>query len=775
MPDSRQLLEFDSVIGIILGYAKTFPGRELVSGLKPLSQAEIVTDELSRVRAMRDHVRISGPLEFTPVEDIRESVANSVKPGFLLDAFAILEIGKALTTYDRNAKALETDPELSRLFPRNSVASALPARIARVLDGNGNVLDGASDELRRIRKRRGSIHGDIRKKLGSLMESQSLQDVLQDRIVTVRDGRYVIPLRSQSRNSLKSELHFIIHSYSKTGETAFVEPESVIGLNNEIVEIQEAELEEIRRILTALTAEIGLAAGDISAIWDALGRMECVHARARFALDCRCSFPEILPDRAVLTLKRATHPLLGRDSVPVTLEIGNEYQGLVISGPNAGGKTVTLKIAGLLTLMALSAIPLPADDVCRVGLFETVLAEIGDDQSISENLSSFSGHIRNISRILEQSGPRALVLVDEIASSTEPHEGEAIGRAVIRKLLDTGARFVVTTHFSGIKELGFSDTRLRNAFMEFDEERLAPLYRLNTGGTGSSYALKVARKYGLPDAVISDAEEFLLSRTTDTDKLLKSLEDERNALFRRKGIVEGQIGELRNMKDRYERLLRELETRKEKADQKGAALLRKDLDDALREIGALKNELKKNRVEDVKKARDTIEYAQAVLEETERERLEKTRKRPAQIRPGDRVFVGGFGREGSVETVRDEKLKVRIGIMSVIVDKSDIFEAQAAPDKPRSGTWNMSETLHALPTVLDLRGMLLEEALKTVDKAMDLAVMNGAGGFSIIHGKGEGILRKGVWDYLKKSDAVKSFEYARPEDGGEGKTIVALK
>lgn len=777
-PDPFQILEFDQVLSAILKYAKTSPGIEHLKLLRPSGDAYYIRNSLGLVREMRDYLKFIGIMEFIPSEDIGDSLDASVKEGVLLGILEILEIKKTLTNYYRNVTAIQAEkeryPNLSARFLLDGYPEALIKQIARIMDDDGVIFDHASEELKRIRKRKSSIRGEISGKLNAIMNGSGMEGVIQDRIITIRDGRFVIPLRSQYKNKVKSEMNYIVHSFSKTGETAFVEPEPIIILNNEIVEIDEQEMEEIRRILRELTSEIGKAADVIRSIRDELGVLESVYARARFALDRKCGFPEILEGQSSVKLVNAKHPLLGPDSVPVDIEVGFSFQGMVISGPNAGGKTVALKTTGLLTLMAQSGIPIPASDQSKIGLFDAVLAEIGDEQSISENLSSFSGHILNISGILTKSSPKTLVLIDEIASSTEPKEGEALGREIIRELLDKGARFIITTHFQGIKQIGYSDERVRNAFVEFDEEKLVPLYRLSMNGTGSSYALKVARKYGLSEKVISSAEKFIEENISDTEKALKTIENERNMLFSKKGLLAKQMNQLRSMKEKYEELVKELEEQKEKIEKKSISVLKQDLDNALREISSLKAELKKKNALDFKEADRKIESAQTVLKVTELERMEKVRKHPGTIEPGMKVFVGTYEKEGTVESVKENKVKVRIGIISTVVEKSELFESLLKPEPSRK-KYGVPENLNVLPYILDLRGMLMEEAVKTVEKNLDLAVMNGVNCLHIIHGKGEGILRKGVWDFLRTQDYIKSYDYAKPEEGGQGKTIVYLK
>jgi DNA mismatch repair protein MutS2 len=755
-------------------WIRTFPGILEMDALAPGTDAQAIREELELVRQMTDYLRFDGVVQFDEMGDIREALSNSFKDGYILEREEVLEVRYYLNSHLANLREFNANaakyPLLQAFFRDDDFPYPLQKRLSVLFEDNGEISDNASEELKRIRRRKQSIRGDIQDRLKRLMEDENVVAALQERIVTVREGRFVIPVKNQNRSRVKS----IVHSFSKSGETAYVEPMEVVSLNNEIVEIDGLELAELRRILREVTREIGVCSENLGELFLRIGRIEMLAAKARFSIEWDCRPPLITDERSYVRLFRARHPLIGKDCVPVQLEVGDTFDGLVISGPNAGGKTVALKTTGLLILMAQSGIPIPADARSEIGIFENVLSEIGDEQSIAENLSSFSGHIRSISGILSHCNIRTLVLIDEILSSTSPNEGEALGREICREILRRGGKFVITTHYQAIKEIAYHEERVRNAYMEFDEEKLRPLFVLHPDGTGSSYALKIARKYDLDDDVVSRAEAWLESRASDTEKIVRNLEIERAELNRKRETVARHLDEARKIRESFEKKKIELDEALKTGEKKTVTKLQRELDDALREIAELRGELRKKQMETrekLKSADKAVKSASDVLEGSRREIAGRERKKAEALQPGDRVYVSRFEKEGIVEAVHDGKAKVRVGIFSLVVGMEELFQT----DRTERSTPSYSvqtASVSSAPYQLDLRGYRAEEALHEVEKAVESALVGGASILHIIHGKGEGILRKAIWDYLKDAPGVSSWDFARPEDGGQGKTIV---
>ncbi len=778
MPYSFQALEFDKVLILIQRRIKTFEALKILENLKPIKQASEINDELNMVHQMMEFLQYDATLSFEPIEDASAILKNSQKEGYILDVEEILSIKQGMGCWKSNFLAIKNEavkyPLLYSAFQEVRIPENLLKKIFSTMDDQGQFFDHASEELRKVRRKKTTIRQDIQNRLNTIINSSQMAEIIQEKIIAFRDGRFVIPVRSQFKNKLKSEWNYISHSFSKSGETTFVEPAEILHLNNELVDIDEQEWIEIRRILKDLTLEIGKNVLEIEILLRALGKLEFLYAKACFAKEMKCGFPEVTDKGSFIKLLGARHPLLGLDSVPITVDVGESFQGLIISGPNAGGKTVALKTIGLLTNMVLCGIPIPAAEGSKIGLFSKIMVEIGDEQSISENLSSFSGHILGIARILNECGTQSLVLIDEIASSTEPKEGEALGREIIREILSKGAKFIITTHYQGIKELGYIEPGIKNAFVEFDEEKLIPLYRLRIGSAGGSYALSAAKKYGLSEPLIKRAREYLEKTSTESEKLLRELEAQRNLLAQRNAIVFQHMEESREIKKLYEKLFSEMEEKKREAQKKGTLLLQKELDDALREIAFLKEEMRKKRVDNVKKAEEIAGNALTALKNSQKKILQDERKPLGKLSLGERVYVGSFQKEGNIEEISGEKVKVRLGLISTVVNKDDLYAPDKAKKQEKSFVYHKPEGFEELPYNIDIRGKYAEEALKILEKNLELAVINGVPVLHVIHGKGEGILRKAVWEFLKNYPGVKSFHFAKPEEGGQGKTIVIL-
>jgi len=774
-----EILEFDKIIPLINKYVKTYPGIREIGNIREFIKSEDPETELKLTEEMTSFLKFDSDLSFKELENIEDSIENARIKGLVLPPEDVLEIKKTMGIFSGIFNALTSYsikyPLLFSLVKDAPFPAELLNAINLVMDDNGSIFDSASEELKRIRKRKSSIRTDIHSELSSIMEQKSLGEALQDKFISLREGRFVIPVKAQFKNKLRSLFNYIVHSFSKSGETVYVEPENIISLNNEMVEIDEIELAEINRILLKITAFINENADILLTDFNLIGRLELIYAKARFAIDHNCNFPEIIRDKTFISLRKAYHPLLGNDSIPIDIEVGSTYQGLIISGPNAGGKTVALKTAGLLTLMTLCGIPIPASRSSRVGIFTKIMAEIGDEQNISENLSSFSGHIVNISKMISECNDKSLILIDEIASSTEPKEGEALGRSILHSLLEKGSKFIITTHFQALKEISFSDKRVKNASVDFDEERLVPLYTLKTGTSGSSYALRIAKKYGLDKSIIENAAGYLNERTSSAESLMIKLEKERTDLLKMREIAENNMEESRTIKERYENLLKEMENEKLALKKKGTRLLRNELDDTLKELSVIKEDLKQKTRDSLANTRHKINNIEKIIKDSEEEILRAERKHPQELTSGQRVFVGGFNKEGYIEQVLGNKVRVRLGIISTIVSIDDIYLSEEGEKNKKNSIDISLSDQPQLQLIIDVRGKTAEEALRIVERNIDLAYMKGTASISIIHGKGEGILKKEIWKYLQEQDNILSFSFAKPEDGGQGKTIVLFK
>lgn len=774
MKESFAVLEVDKILPLILKYIKTYPAKKLIENIEPSTSINMLKEEFLLCNEIVSLLKFDSSLYFQEIGDIESFISNVKVPNYILEKEEILEVKKVIKTFLENKEILQKHKlkysSIYQLVENVTPPYPLFKRINEVFDAEGNISDDASLELKKIRKRKSSIRGEMQARLNRIVDNENLSSIIQEKTFVLREGRFVIPIKTQYKNKFKS---FLVHSFSKTGETAFVEPPEIIELNNEIVEIDEAEFNEIQKILQELTKSIAENIETIFEMYRIIGKLEFLYAKARFSVEFECNSPEIT-EEPIVKLIKARHPLVGKDCVPIDIEAGYSCQGVIISGPNAGGKTVALKTAGLLTLMTLCGIPIPADSSSKIGVFEKVFAEIGDEQNIAENLSSFSAHIAHIAKILECSNSKSLVLIDEVASSTEPKEGEAIGFAVIQKLLEKGVRFIITTHLQGLKKIPYTDKRVKNASVEFDEEKFIPLYRIKTGTSGNSYALRIAEKYGLSPAIIKIAEDYLKENAQSYEAIFENIETEKMALLKKKDIIEKHIDEAKLIKRELLRKEKEIEVEKLLLQKRGIYAIRNEFEELLKNIWSLKEELKKNKDLNIKKIQKQADDISVKIESLEKEIVRNERKHPVTLRPGDRVYVRNYEKEGYIESISENKIKVRIGIVSIYVDKSDIYETEAKElEGSKKGYYyeNLGESF----VNIDVRGKNTEEAIRNVEKGIDSAYVNGIGSLSIIHGKGEGILRKEIWNFLRKKDNVKEFFYAKPEDGGQGKTIVVLK
>jgi DNA mismatch repair protein MutS2 len=771
-----EILEFSEVLQILRSFLKTFSARDFSSNLPVLTDKNRILYEYQITGELLEFIKYEGQIHFYEAGDIRESLKKAKIEGFYLSADEILEIFRYLLIYKDIYEAIsspeckEKYPLLSEFIQSVNFCQDLYKKIDGVFDENGNIKDTASEELYRIRKRKTSVREEVYKIANRIFSDPYLGECFQERNVTFKDGRFVIPVKTSFKSKVKDYTDGIIHSFSNTRETVYVEPEVLMRLNEEIFDLEEKEAIEVEKILTSITKEINTHSEELYKIYNNVGRLEWIYAKAQFANKYRCEFPEICEEKLVI-LFEARHPLLFNNAVPVDIEVGKNFSGLIVSGPNAGGKTVLIKTVGLLTRMALSGIPIPASKRSKIGMFEKIMAEIGDEQSISNNLSSFSGHILAISKILNEADENSLVLIDEIASSTEPREGEALAIAIVEELLAKKARFIITTHYQALKKFALLNSQLENAAMEFDEENFKPLFKVKTGIYGKSYALEIAKNFNLKESIINRAQFYLSSKSDEADKKLDEFEKLSRKLIAKKEIIEKNLREAKQIKSYYERLKEELELQKLNLKNELFAQLKKEYEDVLFELSKLKEKLRAKKIEDKKELDNQLKKVEEFIDRKEKEtiKLEKIK----DFNPGEKVYIPKFNKHGYIEAISEDKVKVRMGLINLFVNKDEVYKPEG--NEKESIYTRTQYEIKNLPFTLDVRGLRASEALKVVEKAIDNAIINGNDCIYIIHGKGEGILKKMLWDYLKTLKEVKSFEFAKPEEGGQGKTIVFLR
>ncbi|MGC8769734.1 MAG: endonuclease MutS2 [Brevinematia bacterium] len=770
-----EVLEFEIVLEIIKKNLKTSSSLKIVSELKQFDNTLKLKNEFDLVKETIEFLKYDGKFHFEEANNIEKAIDMSSIENYYLSIEDLLEIQKYLFIYkgiiDNFSEYSSKYPLLSKIIEKEIFPFDLYNAFLNIFDSDGTIKDNATPELNKIRKRKSSLKDEIQKKCNSIFQNSDLSDCFQEKIITFKDGRFVIPVKSSQKSKIKTQTNALIQSFSNSRETVYIEPEILFYLNEEIMELEEKEIREIEKLLIEITKKINENSINIRTIYERVGIIEWLNARASYAIKNGCNFPKII-EESYLKLVEARHPLLFDKAVPLTVELGKNYRGLIVSGPNAGGKTVLIKTIGLLIKMALCGIPIPAKENSEMGLFTKIMAEIGDEQSISNNLSSFSGHIIALNEIIKNADSKSVVLIDEIASSTEPKEGEAIAYGIIKKLIEKNTLFVITTHYQGLKQIALTDKNVINASMEFDEENFLPLYRLQIGKYGKSYALTIARKYGLPEDIIKNAEEYLNSIQTDLDKKMMEFEKESNELYKKKRIIEENLKKAKQLKEDYEKMKMEFEAEKNKIKSENFKSLKREYDELLKEIAYLKNEIKEKKKENKKLIEEEINKINTFIEEEEKKFIDKERKKVENLSIGDKVYVAKYGKDGYIEQITNDKIKVRIGILSLFIEKDELFTtSEEKPIKQKFTNYKAENP----PFILDLRGMKAEEAIKTLEKNIDKAIINGVNIMEILHGKGEGVLRKLVHEYLKTLKEVEKFEYARPEEGGQGKTIVFFK
>ncbi len=776
-------LEYHKILERLAGCAGSSLGRELALELRPTDNIGLIGRWQSETTEGRELMRLDPAAEIGGWCDVREQ-SRQARRGMVLEPEDLLAVGRTLSAARRIKKFFleraERYPLLSEVSGGLGSFGDLEGRINNSILPGGEVADGASPALGRIRRQLLNSQAQVKARLEGFIRSAAYQKYLQDPIVTIRENRYVIPVKQEYRAHVPG----IVHDQSSSGATLFVEPMAVVEANNEVRRLQAAEKQEIMKILEDLSAAVAAVSESLSTTLDALGRLDLVMAKSRYSLELDAWEPAIKP-APQLDIKRGRHPLLEGRVVPVDINLGREYDTLVITGPNTGGKTVTLKTVGLLVIMAQSGLHIPAGEGSALGVFKRVFADIGDEQSIEQSLSTFSSHMTNIVDILGKAGPDSLVLLDELGAGTDPAEGSALAQAILESLRSSGARTVATTHYSELKNFAYANSRVENASVEFDAVTLRPTYRLLLGLPGRSNAFEIAVRLGLAPALVERARQFMSADQVRAAELMGELERAGQQAQRDREEAARLLEEARRMQDRYRRLERDAEEKREvllaKAREEAGALLRS----VRREAGEMIRNLRE------RLSSETARDREAGIRET-RERLaemeEKTAiglrcagpapgEAPREVRPGDEVFIPRFGRNGFiVGSPGGGQVQVQVGVVKVTVPVSDLrspgHSESAGGGVQVAGI--MAAKAREISTRLDLRGMTAEEAFAELEKYMDDASLAGLPRVYIVHGKGTGALRAAVQSRLKSHRRVKSFRLGEAGEGGSGCTVVEL-
>jgi len=784
-PRTLQVLEFPAICTRLADGCASAMGREAALALRPSPHLDEVEPQQQKTTEARRLAEAGDGLPLHGIPDIRAPVHRAAIGGALSvrdlldvrDTVAAARVLKGFVTARRQDVAL-----LAEMAQALAVFPALETAIGAAIGEDGEILDDASPELARTRRDRRVAESRLRDRLEQMLRTPAIARMLRESLITLRGDRYTIPVRAEFRNQFPG----VAHDQSSSGVTVFMEPLAVVPLANRVRELASAEREEITRILADLSRAVAAAADDLTITLEGLGEMDLVSAKALLSLRMSASAPR-LNARGALDLRRARHPLLSAPAVPVDVQIGESFRTLIITGPNTGGKTVTLKTIGLLTLMAQAGLHIPADPESMVAVFPQVYADIGDEQSIEQNLSTFSSHLTaivEILRALAEDPPgeaRALVLLDEIGAGTDPTEGVALARALIETLHALGACTVVTTHFNELKALPYSISGMQNASVEFDEATLRPTFRVLIGTPGRSNAFAIAERLGLDRQIVARARTAMSHRDTDLAQVFQSVDEERTALSREREMVAQSRAALAQREQRLAAEAHRLEDERrdffERARADVGSLVRRGRQELDALLAALRQRPSPEAAAGVRAyLRDLARASEAYASEAPRPQGEA----PDDLRVGEAVHVASLGRGGVVQAVPDARgeVEVQAGSLKVRVPLSDLRRLPAGglvdlPSAAAPSTSGLDKTL-AVGATLDLRGRTADDAIEELDKYLDDATLAGLQRVTVIHGKGTGALRHAVREHLSRHPEVAAFRLGREDEGGSGATIVNL-
>ena len=781
-----RVLGLPAVIERLASLCASSVGRERALALAPSPELDEVERRQRETTEARFVLERAGGLPVRGVRDVRAPVhragiGGALAPRDLLDVRDTLAAGRLLRGFVLGRAA--DVPALAELAEGIDVFEELEGEISGALSDDGAVLDRASPELAKIRRERKTGEARLRERMDAVLRTAGLARMLQDPLVTIRGDRYVVPVRAEFREQFPG----VVHDQSSSGMTVFMEPLAVVPLGNRLRELEAAEQQEIARILAALSALVGASAERIADTLGVLAALDVDAAKALLSAELDASAPRLNAGGRA-DLRAARHPLLTGTVVPIDIRVGDAFTTLIITGPNTGGKTVALRTLGLLTLMGQCGLHVPAAQDSEAAVFPGVFADIGDEQSVEQNLSTFSSHLRAIVEILSAlaetpPGPaRALVLLDEIGAGTDPAEGAALARAIIETLHALGVCTAVTTHYNELKSLAFTHPGVENASVEFDEVTLRPTYRLLIGTPGRSNALAIASRLGLAPEVIERARGYLSRHETDLTRVIERVEEERDELTGERAAVARERAELARAQLRArDELAQVAEDRRralERAQAELAALQRRgrqELEALLTALRAKPTPAATARVREY--LRRVREIADSYAAET---KAEAPGEVPADVRPGDDVLVASLGQRGTVQEAPDARgdVEVQVGALKVRVPRGDLRRADGAapPAAPPAAARGVSafERAASVPATIHLRRMTADEALAELDKYLDDATLAGLPRVTVIHGKGTGALRRAVHEYLAHHPEVASYRLGGDGEGGSGATIVEL-
>ncbi|WP_270765203.1 endonuclease MutS2 [Weissella confusa] len=776
-------LEYEAVKAQLRPYLSTAAGENELRNLLPTADANEMQTWLAETSDAAKVLRWQGGINIPKLADVKPHMQR-LKIDASLSGTELAQVGRVLFTTGQMRLFFENLVEdrgeplaaLRPYYTRLVVMQDLTRRVNTAIDGDGRVTDEASPELHRVRQAITSTENAIRQKMQDYTRGMSAQ-YLSDPIVTIRNDRYVIPVKTEYRS------HFggVVHDQSQTGQTLYIEPGDVVDMNNRLREHYIKERHEEERVLAELSAMLRPEADNIQKNAEVLGHLDFVNAKARYAAATKSQEPEYSPENHVRLLQ-ARHPLLDpQKAVANDIIIGEDYKAIIVTGPNTGGKTITLKTLGLLQLMAQSGLFIPVAEYSTVGLFKEVFADIGDEQSIEQSLSTFSSHMVNIVEILKQIDADSLVLFDELGAGTDPQEGAALAMSILDAVGAKGSYTVATTHYPELKVYGYNRVDTINASMEFDIETLRPTYKFLLGIPGRSNALEISKRLGLDQSIIDAAASLTTEDSQELNDMIADLVERRNAVLAQQVQLAQQVIENRQMKNDYEQKLEKMETEKARTLEEAKKEANHIVADSRKKADKIIADLRKMQLDGVAVKENKLMDAKGALNAMRQEPsaennrvLRKAKKAKSQnIEAGDTVLVREYGQQGTVKRkLKDGKFEVQMGILKMVlaedeIEKQNVAEVkseQKAAPKPRVNTSKAVNRANASAT-LDLRGQRYEAAMSELDQFIDRALLNNLPSVEIIHGKGTGAIRQGVQEYLRSHRAVKNFNFTGPDQG----------
>ncbi|MBR4068111.1 MAG: endonuclease MutS2 [Clostridia bacterium] len=777
-----RVLEFPKILERLAQYAMTDNGKALCRTLVPSDQEAQVRRSLDETEEAVVLLTYLGSNPLIGFHDVTEYISIA-KKGACLSPRALMDVAMLLRA-SRSARASlckerDNTPLLISLASRLTVLESVESDINDAIIAEDEIADRASSELYQIRRQIRSANERMREKLNQMIRSTSFAKNLQDTIITMRGDRYCIPVKAECRQNVPG----LVHDQSASGATLFIEPIALVELGNDLKQYHAKEQQEIARILQALTDRITPHAESLLTNLEILAHLDFVFAKGQLARELHCTLPKINTQGHV-RIVRGRHPLIDPDKVvPSDLWLGEDFTSLIITGPNTGGKTVTLKTVGLFTLMAQAGLHVPASLGTEMAVFDHVYADIGDEQSIEQSLSTFSAHMTNIVRIIENVGDNDLVLFDELGAGTDPTEGAALARSILSELLKRRIRTMATTHYSELKAFALGTEGVENASVEFDVESLRPTYRLSIGIPGKSNAFEISRKLGLPERLINDAKELLSQEDIRFEDVIANAEYHRQIAEKERQMAEETRKETVKLRDEAEKLRKELEESRQKSIQKAKEEARRILEGARRESDAIISELKALKKQaqtpehEVQKLRKRMEDGIDALAEGLGQKSETNFTTPKTVRIGDAVEIVHLGTKGTVLSLPDRNGEVQIqaGILKMKAHLTQLKLVEAPKPKQSRVLTKTGAATRTVPMEVDVRGQTLDEAISAVDIYLADATLAGLNEVSIIHGKGTGVLRTGIQRHLRKHMNVKTFRDGMYGEGEQGVTVVTLK